>query len=164
MRSLTDSVHGVIQRVNAVPAAVAVRLAGLAVALPTTIVLGLSAWLVPSPDGYGTHQQLGLAGCTMLTLTGWPCPMCGMTTTFTHLAHLHPLQAFLTQPFGLVLFAGTVIFAVAGWIDVVTARNAVQRVMDRIMRRERFVAILLLGGMLGGWAYKCVKMHPELLG
>ncbi len=77
MRQLSEHIHGVIARVNAIPAPVAVRVAGLAVALPATIVLGLSVWLTPSPDGYGTHQQLGLAGCTMLTLTGWPCTCAG---------------------------------------------------------------------------------------
>ncbi len=87
-----------------------------------------------------------------------------MTTTFSLLAHLHPLDALGTQPFGLVLFTAAVVFAIAGWADAVTGRNVVQAVMDRIMRRERFVAILLLGGMLGGWAFKCVKMHPEVFG
>jgi hypothetical protein len=162
MSAFMERVNGVISRVNAIPSPVALRLAGLAVALPATIVLGLAVWLTPSPEGVGTHQQLGLSGCTMLTITGWPCPMCGMTTTFTHLAHLHVLDAVKTQPFGLVLFTFTVIFAVAGWIDVVTGRNNVQRVMDTIMRRERLVALLLLVGMLGGWAYKCVVMHPEV--
>lgn len=164
MSTLTRRVQGVIDRVNAIPAPVAVRVAGLAVALPSSLVLGIAAWLTPSPDGYGTHQQLGLAGCSMLTMTGWPCPMCGMTTTFTHLAHFHLIEGALTQPFGLVLFSATVLFALAGWADVFTGRNLVQRIMDRVMRRERTVAFLLLTGMLGGWAYKCAIMHPEVLG
>jgi hypothetical protein len=163
MSTLADRVHGVIERMNAISSPIGIRVAGLFVALPTTIVLGLSAWLTPSPDGVGTHKQLGLSGCTMLTLTGWPCPMCGMTTTFAHLAHLHLWDAARTQPFGLVLFAATLVFALAGWADVVTGRNLVQRVMDRVMRRERFVALFLLGGMLAGWAYKCAVLHPEVL-
>ena len=30
----------------------------------------------------GTHQQLGLPPCNFVTLTGYPCPACGMTTSF----------------------------------------------------------------------------------
>lgn len=45
---------------------------------------GLSAWLSPDPSGHGTHQQLGLAPCSFLLLTGRPCPSCGGTTAFAH--------------------------------------------------------------------------------
>lgn len=45
---------------------------------------GLSAWLSPDPRGHGTHQQLGLAPCSFLLLTGKPCPSCGGTTAFAH--------------------------------------------------------------------------------
>jgi hypothetical protein len=45
---------------------------------------GLSGRLSPDPRGYGTHQQLGLPGCTFQMLTQWPCPSCGGTTAFAH--------------------------------------------------------------------------------
>lgn len=164
MTALQRRVQGLLDRAAAIPASTSNRVAGLFVALPTSIVLGLASWLTPAPEGVGTHQQLGMAGCTMLTFTGWPCPMCGMTTTFTHLAHFHPWEAAVTQPFGLVLFAFTVVFAVAGWADVVTGRGVVQGVLDRVLRRERLVASLLLAGMLLGWLYKSMRMHPAFFG
>jgi len=159
-----NAIARITQAASRVPAATANRITGLLVALPTSIVLGLSAWLQPSPEGFGTHQQLGLAGCTMLTVTGWPCPMCGMTTTFAHLAHFHLVDAFFTQPFGLVLFSGTVIFALVGWADVATGRGFLERTLARILRRERTVALTLLFGMAGGWIYKMVTMHPQVFG
>lgn len=39
---------------------------------------------------------------------GYPCPMCGMTTTFALMEHLRPLDAALKLPFGVVLFSLTV--------------------------------------------------------
>ena len=84
-------------------------LMSLVLFLGTAAVLGLALWLDADPSGHSTHTQLGLNQCTLLSYTGYPCPMCGMTTTFTHMAHLQPLEAFVTQPFGVFLFLLTVI-------------------------------------------------------
>jgi hypothetical protein len=65
---------------GALPAGLQDRLVGVILAVPTSVVLGLAAWLEPAAGGVGTHKQLGLNGCAVLTATGWPCPMCGMTT------------------------------------------------------------------------------------
>jgi hypothetical protein len=45
-------------------------------------LLGLAKTLVPDPRGFGTHVQLGLRPCAFATMTGRPCPTCGMTTAF----------------------------------------------------------------------------------
>ena len=60
--------------------------------------------LRPSPNGFGTHEQLGLPPCLFFKLTGIPCPSCGLTTSFAHSARLHFYQAFTTQPFGPIAF------------------------------------------------------------
>lgn len=64
----------------------------------------LAAFLSPSPDGWGTHQALGLPPCLFHYLTGWLCPSCGLTTSFTHLIHGHVEAAFRTHPLGPVLY------------------------------------------------------------
>jgi len=139
-----------------------VRVRGAVFALPSSAVLCIAAVLTPAAAGVGTHRQLGLAPCTMLAATGWPCPMCGMTTTFALLAHLRPVDALLNQPFGPVLFALTCVAAAVGWIDMLAASDVVGRVFVWLRPREARVAWGLLAGMMGGWLYKAATMHPEL--
>lgn len=137
------------------------RLAGVIFGGGASLVLTIAALLTPDPHGFGTHRQLGLGACTMMQLTNWPCPMCGMTTTFTLFAHLRPVDAVLNQPFGGVLFPATVAMAVLGVVDIVTGRGALRAGLAWVQRRERTWAGILLFGMLGGWIYKCVALHPE---
>jgi len=133
------------------------RIVGLALVAATSPVLGLAMWLEPDPAGVGTHRQLGLGGCTVLTLTGWPCPMCGMTTTFTHMAHLDPLSAITTQPFGVVLFLVTVAGFLTG-LGSLIGRNWWRSVLAVLLAYEVSIAAGTLIGMAAGWIYKCVAM------
>lgn len=168
MEAIVERITSVFDRLtawaNRYPAAATNRVVGASVALPAWTVLGIAAWLTPSEKGYGTHTQLGLGDCIMMQLTDWPCPMCGMTTTFTLLAHFRPVDAFFNQPFGLVLFAATVIGAFAGLFDLATGRNAIGRVLGFIGKREQLIAAGLLVGMFGGWLYKAVRLHPHVFG
>jgi hypothetical protein len=71
------------------------------------VPLSLARMLTPAAEGMGTHRQLGLPPCTFLYLLGVPCPFCGMTTSWSHAAHLQLWTSFKVQPMGLVLFAIT---------------------------------------------------------
>lgn len=135
------------------------RLVGLALAAPAGVVLGIARSLTPDPMGHSTHRQLGLGGCTILTAFGVPCPMCGMTTTFTHLAHFQPLQGTWNQPFGLVLFGMTVTAFGLGIAELVAPRGRWRKALAWIDRREAKIAIGLLVGMIGGWGWKWAMME-----
>ena len=148
--------------VDARPAAPTNRMIGLMIGTPAWIVLGLASWLTPSPKGYGTHLQLGLGECTMLHITGYPCPMCGMTTTFTLFAHLRFLDALLNQPFGIVLFSATVAAAAIGVADLLSGKGYWRSALSWVDKREQRIATVLLVGMFSGWIYKVFLMHPEL--
>lgn len=149
-------------RASSLPTSAVERALGVALFAPSASVLGIAAWLTPDPRGFGTHTQLGLGQCTFLHFTGYPCPMCGMTTTFTLMAHARPLEALLNQPFGVVLFALTVLAGAVGAADAVSGSGLAGRVWRPVLLHERAFAAALLAGMLLGWVYKVLLMHPEL--
>ncbi len=134
------------------------RAASAAVAAGTGAIIALSAWLRPSPLGHATHLQLGLGHCSFLTLTGQPCPMCGMTTTFTHMAHLDPVSAAITQPFGVVLFVMTVAAFAVAVAEVLQPRGRWGRLLARLAPYEGRLAALFLVGLSLGWTYKIAVM------
>lgn len=134
------------------------RRVSLFLGAPTWLVLGIALWLTPAAEGYGTHRQLGLSGCTLLSITGYPCPMCGMTTTFSHMAHAQPLMALRTQPFGVVLFLITAFLAGLALAELILPTGRWRRLLSWIERYELRLAIGLLVGLIGGWIYKILMM------
>jgi hypothetical protein len=65
----------------------------IVVALGLIGVFAIAAYLNPyyedgTPRSQETHRQMGLPPCTFYTMTGgYPCPSCGMTTSFSLLIH-----------------------------------------------------------------------------
>lgn len=135
------------------------RVLSIPVAIVCAIVLGLAKWLDPSAAGHSTHLQLGLRPCTVLSLTGWPCPMCGATTSFALMADLRVPEALYNQPFAVFLFLLT--FAVLGvaTAEVVAPRDRWVRILDRIEPWEGWLAGGFLGAMALGWAWKAWLMN-----
>jgi hypothetical protein len=64
---------------------------------------GVAFCLEPSPNGYGTHQQLGLPPCTFRMLFGISCPSCGMTTSLSHFVRGQFLQSIDANAAGFLL-------------------------------------------------------------
>ena len=119
----------------------------------------IGASLVPSPRGVGTHHQLGLAPCGILSETGYPCPSCGMTTSFTLAANGDLAGAFIVQPAGTVLaFADAMLVLLAGYV-VVTGSTIGAFVRKLIQRNWRLVAMGLVGLVLAGWAFKMFTLN-----
>ena len=50
--------------------------------------------------------------CPLRTVTGVPCPLCGMTTSVEAAVHLHPAEAFAANPGGLLLVAAALVLLV----------------------------------------------------
>jgi hypothetical protein len=84
-------------------------------------VLGIARWLEPDARGHGTHTQLGLYPCTFLTLTGYKCPSCGMTTAFAWTVRGRLGQAWRSNPAGSLI--APVCVLMVPWLLVGAARG-----------------------------------------
>jgi hypothetical protein len=109
------------------------RLVFGAIALGATAVLVVARLLAPLPGGVGTHRALGLPPCGFLVWSGLPCPSCGLTTAFAHLAHFELAPALRAHPLGLPLFVLTTVL-------VPLAVRAVARGDALLPAIERFAA------------------------
>lgn len=128
----------------------------IALACLSGLVLTIARVLSPSPNGLGTHQQLGLPPCFFHQLTGIPCPTCGMTTSFAYTVRLHFYEAFVTQPFGmlacilaalLIPFSFVLMRRRVPWMKVMTARGS------------NAVMFVMLALFLAAWVYKIWVMQ-----
>jgi hypothetical protein len=119
-------------------------------------VLGVARWLHPAARGYGTHTELLLPPCNFLRLTHLPCPSCGMTTSFAWAARMDFWQAFLANPFGLLLFFGTVAL-IPACIFLVWRRIPLRQITESAQfNRAVYVATALL---FASWIFKLSVFH-----
>lgn len=66
-------------------------------------LLAMRVLLTPSPNGFGTHEQLGLPPCRSMDWFGIPCPGCGVTTSVAWFADGELVSSLVVQPLGFVL-------------------------------------------------------------
>lgn len=79
------------------------------------LLLGLlmvSRCLAPEPTGMGTHRQLGLPECGFLMASGFPCPSCGMTTSWAWLTRGNLMKSVSSNAGGTMLGALSLVFGV----------------------------------------------------
>jgi hypothetical protein len=127
------------------------RILGGFVASGALAILAIAAWLQPSPQGHGTHTQIGLPACTWTVWFDKPCPTCGMTTAFATAGEGRWLDSFITQPAGMLL---SVMTAAAFWLGAHTLITG-SRIGNLVAfaARPRPIAILITG-FLAAWGYK----------
>ena len=116
-------------------------------------LLVLGSLLTPSPEGHGTHEQLGLPPCAMMKLTGVPCPGCGVTTAVSHFARGELVRAFLVQPFGVLVGLSMVaVLPLALWGEL--ARRDLGGLARRLLS-PRWLAVAG-AALFASWVYKLV--------
>lgn len=79
--------------------------------------------LKPSPEGHGTHTQLGLPACGSVAFFGRPCPGCGLTTSWTATLHGQLDTAFRAHALGTFLYLVFTFSAFACLMGYITQRR-----------------------------------------
>jgi hypothetical protein len=104
--------------------------------------------LTPAPAGLGTHVQLGIPACAFLSWFGLPCPTCGLTTSFAHMARWELAGAFSAHPLGPFLFAITLALVALSGFGFVRRWSLSQALAH--LRAERWALYVALG-VLAAW-------------
>lgn len=131
------------------------RTCWLAVLTGALGVLTTARMLTPSLEGRGTHVALGLSPCGFLAYTGLPCPTCGLTTAFAHLAHGSLRASLHAHPLGLPLFALTLLLVPAALHHAIRARSPVVEIGRLQVDR---VALGLAVALLVSWVLRLIAL------
>jgi uncharacterized protein DUF2752 len=111
-------------------------------AVPLAVLI-TAAFLTPAPEGHGTHMQLGLPPCGFLVFTGYPCPGCGLTTSFAHMIRLEVGGAFHANPFGILLFSSSAAMIPLALVGIVR-RMPVIDTLDRLHAEKIAIGLSIL--------------------
>ena len=125
----------------------------VAIAVCFAAVFGVAFWLNPyTEDGsartMATHRQLGLPPCSFVEATGLPCPSCGMTTSFSLLAHGDVVNSLRANWVGTMLAVACLAYIPWAVVSVVRGRTLFFRSLEKVM--VGFV-VALLALMLLRW-------------
>ena len=122
-------------------------------------MLGLGAFLTPSPDGFGKRSGLfGMPPCGFYALTGYPCPTCGCTTAVSHFAHGHILTSLLTQPFGFTVAAVALLAGSLSLVGLITGKW-IGPSMFKLQWYWRVWVFGSIGMLIFGWVYKATVIR-----
>jgi hypothetical protein len=134
---------------NAQPPRLTTRVFAAMIAAAMAAILVVAWRLEPHPSGYGTATELTWPACSVVTNTGWPCPMCGMTTSVSATVHGQWGLAWRAQPFGLVFTAG--VLAAVLLATVVAIRPMMGLRYLAAMRLNRWWVLVGAVMLLTGW-------------
>jgi hypothetical protein len=135
----------------------------IGIALGLAAVFAIARWLDPfgadgSPLLMGTHRQIGLPPCTFYTLTGLPCPSCGMTTSFALLVRGDVVDSLQANAVGTLLAVCCLAFIPWSLACVVRGRWLAVEAPLRILSRFLIAFVVLLlarwGVVLALWWLK----------
>lgn len=105
-------------------------------------VIGLSICLggyilTPRPDDFTL--------CSFRMVTGLPCPLCGVTTSFIYTVHGKIKKAFNKQPFGLFLYLEILITSLSLLFIAVTGKFYLKKWPHLLGKIILYINILFAG-------------------
>jgi hypothetical protein len=110
--------------------------------------LGLDRWSLkgggPADAADASLPGHGFTICALRNLTGIPCPTCGMTRSFCHIARGDLAGASRLQPLGLVLFPMLAVLLVRSAVMAITGRVCLPRAARLMTRSVIPLALLAL--------------------
>lgn len=115
------------------------------------LIIAVALFLKPDPRGFGTHSQLLILPCYFQATTGLPCPGCGLTTSFSHIAHGNIEKALLCNIFGPVLFLMMVIFGIYNLLYIITKGKIRLNISNSL--QQCFLFSILIGFVIN-WFFK----------
>jgi hypothetical protein len=96
-----------------------------------------------------THRQLGLPECTFKEITGYPCPSCGMTTSFSLLMHGDVWNSLKANFAGTILATLGLLYVPWSILSAWRGRFLYVHSLELTLFRISIVFIILL---FGRWA------------
>jgi hypothetical protein len=114
--------------------------------------------LLPSPNGHGTHMQLGLPACWPMQHWGIPCPACGLTTSVTHFAHAQAWDSLVAQPLGFALALTALLAPLLGLIVHAAGGDFGRWLLHRLAPRAIGIALGFAGLC---WIYKLIATRSS---
>ena len=136
--------------------ALLIRLVHACVAAGLALALLLSFWLKPDPRGLGTHEQLLLLPCNFYLLTQLPCPFCGMTTAFAHMARGEVREALLAHPFGALSFVVCALLLPVALGAAISGKNALDAAKTKLPWKK--LSWLITAMVVASWIFKLSRM------
>jgi hypothetical protein len=133
------------------------RIFALCLSMGCLAVLLTAAALPPSPEGVGTHIQMGFQNCQFLKTTGLPCPTCGLSTCFAWFVRGNWLASIYIQPMGFLLALATCA-CFWGGLYIALSGKPIHRLLRQVP--ATFFVPLLMGLAVAAWAWKIfIHLH-----
>ena len=102
-----------------------------------------------APKRMGTHMQLGLPDCNFKALTDFPCPSCGMTTSFSLIMHADVLNSLQANFAGTALATFGLLFVPWALASAFFGKAVFIRSLEMVVFRLAVVFLVLLFGRWG---------------
>lgn len=131
----------------------------LSVCLASPLALVAARVLLnPEPQGFGTHEQLGLPPCQSMDWFGVPCPGCGVTTSVAWFAHAQVFRSLQTQPFGFLIGAVALFAAPLAVLGAVRGVDLGEQTR-RLNHRRTWFALGVFA--FASWVYKGLAIYAS---